>query len=132
MSDYRIEQLRIRLSSPIDGLDPNQGLDAEELCWIDPTGVDAQLCGAIPLSDFYIADLAQLRKEERWFSANEGLNSVDKLLRHYQRVLASGSDPLGREAGVIRDKVKQLESVRKVLSCATEHGAGFYFAVIDP
>jgi hypothetical protein len=131
MSDFRVEQARIRLSDEIEGLDPNANLDPGELCWIDPTKIDAQACGATPLQEFFAADYASFREDDKWFPASDGLATVNALLQRYERTVAAGVDELGRDMTLIQDKIAQLREVARVLSLAEERGLHFQLAVTD-
>ena len=130
MTDYRVERARLRLSDTIHR-DPNVNIDTAELCWIDPSGIDANSSGLRPLSDFYAADYRGWQEEDKWFTAEEGLTTVRGLLKHYRRILDDGVDPIGREMSVIEGNVSVLEEVEEVLSAADDAGAYFCIAVSD-
>jgi hypothetical protein len=129
MSNYRVEKVRIRLSEEIKGLDPNSGIDTEELAWIDSTGIDANSSGARPLSDFYAADYPDWQEDDKWFPAQAGINSVRKLIKHYQRTIADGEDPMGRHLDVIKSKLSVLISVERILQIAANEEVYFCLAV---
>lgn len=128
--DYRVERARIRLSDDT-GVDPNARIDTAELCWIDSSGIDANSCGATPLPEFYAADFRGWQEDGEWFPAQEGLQTVRKLLAHYRRILQENADPLGRKMSVIEEKVAILEEVAIVLTAAEEAGSHFCIAVSD-
>ena len=129
MTNYRVERARIRLSGPVDGLDPDENIDAEELCWIDQTGMDANACGATPLSEFYAADYLDWQEDDKWIPAREGLEAFSKLLKHYERIIADGDDPLRRNMSVIQDKIDMLKNVLRVMEAATNADVFFCLAV---
>ena len=131
MSDYRVEKARIRLSESINDVDPNENIDSAELCWVDASGMDANSCGAQPLSDFYAAAYPDWQEDDKWFPPNDGIESVTKLLSHYQQIIDDQNDPLGREISVIQDKIDILENVLQVLTTAKESNAYFCFAVSE-
>jgi hypothetical protein len=130
MADHRVERARIRLSDDI-GMDPNARIDTAEFCWIDPSGIDANSCGARPLPEFYAADFPGWREDDKWFPSQEGLNTVRKLLNYYKRILEKNVDPLGRQMAVIEEKIGLLDEVENVLAAAEEAGAHFCIAVSD-
>lgn len=125
-----MERARIRLSEHI-GRDPNERIDTAELCWIDPSGIDANSCGVTPLSEFYAADFPDWREDDKWFSPDEGLTAVRKLLRHYERIVEIRNDPLGRAMDVIADNAALLREVAEVLIAAKDAGASFCISVSD-
>ncbi len=130
MSDFRIERARLRLSDDI-GLDPNAKIDSTELCWVDASGVDANSCGVMPLREFFAADFPSWREDDKWFAAEDGLDTVSKLISHYERIVSSQSDPLGREMSVIERDLTLLREVAIVLAAAKSAGVQFCIAVSD-
>lgn len=130
MANHRVERARIRLSDDI-GIDPNARIDTVELCWIDPSGIDASTCGATPLPEFYVAEFPSWREGDKWFSPQEGLNTARKLLNYYKRILETNVDPLGREMALIEEKIGLLDEIANVLAAAEEAGAHFCIAVTD-
>ncbi|MBB01152.1 MAG: hypothetical protein CMJ47_00740 [Planctomyces sp.] len=129
MGNYSVQKVRIRLSDEIAGLDPISEIDNEELAWIDSTGFDANSSGAQPLSDFYAADYTDWQEDDKWFPAETGVNSVQKMIKHYQRIIADGEDPMGRQLDVIKSKLAVLTSVEKILKIAADDDVYFCLAV---
>lgn len=128
MSNHRVETVHIRLSEDVPELDPNSGIDNTELAWVDSAGIDANSSGAQPLSDFYVADYPDWQ-EEKWFPAVEGLQSVQKLIGYYRRIVANREDPMGRTLDVIESKLAVLSNVEQVLKIAADGDIYFCLAV---
>lgn len=131
MGNFSVERARLRLSDSIDGLDPNANIDAAELCWIDPTNIDANTCRVTPIAGFYADAFRGRQDDDKWFPAAEGLTTVRKLLAHYRRIIKDGADPLGRKLPVIEKKIAILAEVEAVLNVADQSGIYFCIAVSD-
>ena len=129
MSNYRVESVRIKLSEEIAGLDPNFGIDNEELAWLDSTGIDTNSSGAQPLSDFYAADYPDWKEDDKWFPADAGVTAVQQLIKHYQRIIADGEDPMGRKLDMIQSKLDLLTSIGRILKTAADQDVYFCLAV---
>ena len=129
--DNRVERVFIRSSDDVPGVDPVKDIDSEEFCWIDPTNIDANTLGVKPLSEFWTAGFREFSEPERWYPASEGLETVTALLGHYRRIVAEGSDPLGRSTEVIAKEVGILEAVENVLTKAQSYDVHFCFVATE-
>jgi hypothetical protein len=126
VADFRLERLFVMLDEPIAGLDHMRAVDPVELAWHGSNAL-AEQAGLVPLDEFTFAPF----ERPRWRQASVGLKTVRGLCAIYRAWLASGQNPYGYGADVVRSKLSVMDQLEAVLAEADSAGRRFYLGARD-
>lgn len=123
MANFRAERLFIRIQEPIDGFDPNQGIDVEEFAWT--MVCDQKALERDSLSKFTIGP----GDKPRWFPAEAGLKVVRACLAEVGEKAANAELELQKQG--LQNKIAMLKAVENRLDTIDTYDRKFYFQARD-